>query len=131
MVKPQIKTPETTRMTARRLDRAMTEQSLVHTQKAEQIDRFSPLVAKLYTDLGDTESTVRHLQKLNSLANTGTAVIVTREEPVRLPAAPVRAPGMMTSTDGASAAIGAGVGALGGNAIGNAQDQRKIGRAHV
>ena len=63
-------------------------------------------LAKLYTDLGDTESAVRHLQKLNSLTNTSTTVIVTREAPVEPPAVPARAPGMVTSTDGASAVIG-------------------------
>lgn len=66
-------------------------------------------LAKLYTELGDTESALRHLQQGGPVANSSTTVIVTREVPPLQPAPQAQAPlapAMTTMTDGASASIG-------------------------
>ena len=66
------------------LDRAMAEQSLVHTQKAEQIDRFSPLVTKLYGDLGYIKVDETWTVESDHLASTGKVkvgdTVMTKEE---------------------------------------------------
>jgi hypothetical protein len=66
------------------LDRALTEQSLVHTQKAEQLDRFSPLVTKLYTDLGYIKVDDAWVVESEHLASTGKVkvgdTVMTKEE---------------------------------------------------
>ena len=66
------------------LDRAMTEQSLAHTKKAEQLDRFSPLVAKLYTDLGYIKVDETWIVESEHLASTGKVkvgdTVMTKEE---------------------------------------------------
>lgn len=66
------------------LDRALTEQSLVHTQKAEQLDRFSPLVTKLYTDLGYIKVDDKWVLESEHLASTGKVkvgdAVMTKEE---------------------------------------------------
>jgi len=66
------------------LDRALTEQSLVHTQQAEQLDRFSPLVTKLYTDLGYIKINDAWVVESEHLASTGKVkvgdAVMTKEE---------------------------------------------------
>lgn len=69
-------------------------------------------MARIYADVGDTESSVRHLQKVGGNAGNGSmTVIVTREEstvaqqPAPQPA-PAARPGVGAATAGASAVIG-------------------------
>jgi hypothetical protein len=66
------------------LDRALTEQSLVHTRQAEQIDRFSPIVAKLYADLGYIKIDDAWVVESEHLASTGKVkvgdTVMTKEE---------------------------------------------------
>lgn len=65
-------------------------------------------LAKLYAEVGDAESSVRHLQKVNVVPSGGTTVIVTHESLNTQPApAPVQpTPGVGASTNGAAAMIG-------------------------
>lgn len=53
------------------LDRVLTEQSLVHTREAEQLDKFSPIVAKLYKDLGYTQVDGAWVNEDEHLASSG------------------------------------------------------------
>lgn len=66
------------------LDRALTEQSLVHTRQAEQLDRFSPLVSKLYGDLGYIKVDDAWVLESEHLASTGKVkvgdAVMTKEE---------------------------------------------------
>jgi hypothetical protein len=66
------------------LDRALTEQSLTHTRQAEQIDRFSPIVAKLYADLGYIKVDDQWVLESEHLASTGKVkvgdAVMTKEE---------------------------------------------------
>jgi hypothetical protein len=66
------------------LDRALTEQSLVHTREAEKLDKFSPIVAKLYNDLGYTQVDGVWVDEDEHLASTGKVkvgdAVMTKEE---------------------------------------------------
>lgn len=66
------------------VDRALTEQALTHTRQAEQIDRFSPIVAKLYTDLGYIKVDEQWVVESEHLASTGKVkvgdAVMTKEE---------------------------------------------------
>lgn len=66
------------------LDRALTEQALVHTRQAEQLDRFSPIVNKLYTDLGYIKVDDAWVLESDHLASTGKVklgdAVMTKEE---------------------------------------------------
>lgn len=66
------------------LDRALTEQALVHTRQAEQIDRFSAIVNKLYTDLGYIKIDDAWVLESDHLASTGKVkvgdAVMTKEE---------------------------------------------------
>jgi hypothetical protein len=53
------------------LERALTEQALVHTREAEQADRFSPMVAKLYNDQGWIQVDGAWVNEDEHLAATG------------------------------------------------------------
>ncbi len=53
------------------LDRALTEPALVHTRAAEQLDRFSPIVNKLYADLGYLKIDDAWVRESDHLASTG------------------------------------------------------------
>ncbi|HEX3134029.1 MAG TPA: hypothetical protein VHX44_10665 [Planctomycetota bacterium] len=53
------------------LDRALTDQSLVHTREAEKLDKFSPIVAKLYNDLGYIQVDGAWVDEDEHLASTG------------------------------------------------------------
>lgn len=67
-------------------------------------------LARLYADLGDTESSLRHLQKVNDAAgSTNMTVIVSREQAAPTPPAPVKPPAVSAEVGGAgpaSAVIG-------------------------
>lgn len=68
-------------------------------------------LAKLYTEIGDTESAVRHLDKVGGSPNTSTTVIITHEDqssppPPPQPARPGRSSDVAAATDGAAAMIG-------------------------
>lgn len=68
-------------------------------------------LARIYADVGDTESSVRHLQKVNGAAgNTSMTVIVSRDEPPAPNPVPVVQPavsaGVGSAAGGASAVIG-------------------------
>lgn len=66
------------------LDRALVEPALVHTRQAEQIDRFSPLVAKLYGDLGYIRVDDAWVAESDHLASSGKVkvgdAVMTKEE---------------------------------------------------
>jgi hypothetical protein len=66
------------------LDRALTEQSLVHTREAEKFDKFSPIVAKLYGDLGYTQADGVWVNEDELLASSGKVKVgdkvMTKEE---------------------------------------------------
>lgn len=66
------------------LDRAMTDQALTHTREAEQLDRFSPIVAKLYSDLGYLKVDDHWVSEDDHLASTGKVrvgdTVMTKEE---------------------------------------------------
>lgn len=66
------------------LDRALTEQALVHTRQAEQLDRFSAIVNKLYTDLGYIKIDEAWVLESDHLASTGKVkvgdTVMTKEE---------------------------------------------------
>jgi len=66
------------------LDRALTEQSLLHTREAEKIDKFSAIVAKLYNDLGYTQVDGAWVNEDEHLATTGKVkvgdTVMTKEE---------------------------------------------------
>lgn len=66
------------------LDRAMTEQALVHTRRAEEIDNASAIVAKLYRDLGYIQVDGKWTAEDEHLASTGKVKVgdsvLTKEE---------------------------------------------------
>lgn len=66
------------------IDRAMTEQALTHTREAEQLDRFSPIVAKLYGDLGYLKVDDQWVEESAHLAASGKVrvgdTVMTKEE---------------------------------------------------
>jgi hypothetical protein len=53
------------------LDRALVEQALIHTREAEVHDRFSPIIAKLYRDLGYLQVDNQWVSEEDHLAATG------------------------------------------------------------
>lgn len=65
-------------------------------------------LARIYADVGDTESSVRHLQKVNGAAgNTSMTVIVSREESSSpQPTQPAVSTGLGAATGSAAAVIG-------------------------
>jgi DNA repair exonuclease SbcCD ATPase subunit len=66
------------------VERAMTEQALVHTRQAEELDRLNPLVTKLYGDLGYLKIDGQWVEESAHLAATGKVrvgdTVLTREE---------------------------------------------------
>lgn len=66
------------------LDRALTEQALVHTRRAEEIDNASAIVAKLYRDLGFLQVDGKWVEEDEHLASTGKVKVgdsvMTKEE---------------------------------------------------
>ena len=66
------------------VDRALVEQALVHTKLAEAEDSTSPIVAKLYSDLGFTKVNDAWVNEDEHLANTGLVKfgdkVMTKEE---------------------------------------------------
>jgi predicted nucleic acid-binding Zn-ribbon protein len=66
------------------LDRALTEQALVHTRRAEESDNASAIVAKLYRDLGFVQVEGKWVAEDEHLASTGKVKVgdsvLTKEE---------------------------------------------------
>lgn len=66
------------------VDHALTEEALSHTREAEKLDRFSPIVAKLYGDLGYIKVDDQWVEESAHLASTGKVrvgdAVMTKEE---------------------------------------------------